>query len=105
MSVKITVVGSDNGQVFRVDTIEHEGSLWLVPKWVEVLDPAGQEPARAIRLTGLPYQTAQIAGVDFYLQTPIPRGVLNGETPPEQAIGFVVVDRPADNRLASLRPQ
>lgn len=100
MDVKFTLVGSDNGKVWKIDTIEHEGALWLVPEWVEVTNPAGQEPKRAIRLTGLDYEDCPNPDADYFLRTPIPKGVLDGTTPPEKADGFVVVDRPSDDRVA-----
>lgn len=100
MDFKTTLVGSDDGAIYKIDTIEHEGALWLVPIWVEVINPVGQEPGRAIRLTGLDYDDAPQEGIDFYLKMPIPKAILDGITPPEKAIGFVVVDRPIDDRLA-----
>lgn len=101
---KFTLVGSDDGKILKIDTIEHEGALWLVPEWVEVINPAGQEPKRAIRLTGLDFEDCPTPAADYLLKRSIPKHVLNGTTPPEKATGFVVVDRPVDNRLASRRP-
>lgn len=104
MDMKLTLVGSDGGKVFLIDTIEHEGALWLVPEWVEVIDPPGQEPKRAIRLTGLDYEPSANPDADFALKTTVSIGILDGTTRPEEADGFLVVDRPDDNRLASKRP-
>lgn len=40
----------DDGNTHLVDTIEHEGDLWLVPSWLETQFPHMQKPARIIRM-------------------------------------------------------
>ena len=40
----------DTGEVKLIDTIEHEGSLWLVPKWLDTPYPGMQKPVRMICL-------------------------------------------------------
>lgn len=101
--LKVTLVGSDDGNIWKIDTIEHEGALWLVPRWVEVINPTGQEPARAIRLTGLDFEASPTPDADYFLKTPIPKDILHGTGQPSAVDGFVVVDRAPDNRIA--RPQ
>lgn len=100
MQVMFTLVGSDDGNIYKIDTIEHEGALWLVPEWVAVIDPVGQEPARAIRLTGLDYERSPNPDADHFLKTPIPKSILHERGQPKEGDGFVVVDRPIDNRVA-----
>lgn len=102
--MKFTLVGSDDGVIYKVDTIEHEGALWLVPRWVEVIKPEGQEPARAIRLTGLEFEASPNPDADYFLKKPIPKAILHGTALPRPEDGLVVVDRVPDSRLASLRP-
>lgn len=98
--LKFTLVGSDDGKIWKIDTIEHEGELWLVPEWLEVTYPAGQLPKRAIRLTGLDYEDCPNPDADYFLKSPIPKAVLFGPTPPEEATGFVVVVRQDDRPKA-----
>ena len=45
-----TYVTYDNGQTVLIDTIEHEGDLWLVPEWLPTTFPKMRKPARIIRL-------------------------------------------------------
>lgn len=100
MNVKTTLVGSDDGSIYSIDTIEHKGALWLVPRWVEVTDPAGQEPARAIRLTGLDFEVSSVPNADYFLRNPIPKAILHGTALPSPEDGLVVVDRAPDSRTA-----
>lgn len=103
MDAKFTLVGSDDGAIYKIDTIEHEGVLWLVPEWVLVRDPEGQEPARAIRLTGLEFEEISHSEANYLVKHSIPKSVLFGPGLPEASSGFVVVVRQHDDRVS--RPQ
>lgn len=103
MKEKLSLVGSDDGVIYSIDTIEHEGMLWLVTDWVEVIDPIGQEPARAIRLTGLEFEEIDHSGANYLVKRSIPKSVLFGPGLPEASTGFVVVVRVADSRVS--KPQ
>lgn len=96
MTIFKTAVGSDDGTVYTCDTIEHEGQLWLVPIWTEPPAPEKTKPARIILLDSLPHQTLDkmFGPHHIVLNVPIPKAVLDGRTPPEQAHGFVVKDWP-----------
>ena len=45
-----TYVTSDDGYTYLIDTIEHEGYLWLVPAWLDAPYQQMRKPARIIRL-------------------------------------------------------
>lgn len=92
---KKVLVPDEKGNFFTCEAIEHDGGLWLVPKWLESPVEGVRRPARIIRMDSLP-QTKLPAGweQDSAIATSIPTGVLNCETPPEKAHGFVVIDEP-----------
>lgn len=95
MQIFTTAVGSDDGKIYTVDTIDHEGAFWLVPHWTIPPGEGVRRPTRMIRLD----RSAMLPAPpgypqDWVLQTPVPKAVLFGETPPEEAHGFEVVDRP-----------
>jgi hypothetical protein len=48
-----TAVKSDDGKIYWIDTIEHEGGLWLVPKWLATTYPQMYKPARMIQMDTL----------------------------------------------------
>ena len=99
MKILKTLVGSDDGQIRTCDTIEHEGGLWLVPHWSVAPSQGWKMPTRIIRMDTLPHQKMPDSWAqDYVLNGPIPKAVLFCETPPEEAHGFVVIDRP-DIRL------
>lgn len=76
-----TQVRTDNGLMVNVDTIEYDGGLWLVPRWLEGPSPAMKKPARLIRMDTLPHQDiGPIPGGlrRFYiLQDSLPKAVLD----------------------------
>lgn len=78
-----TYVTYDDGQQVLIDTIEHEGDLWLVPEWLPTTFPKMHKPARIIRL---PKEGLRDLGPDFLgsgihahkLDDPIPKAVVDG---------------------------
>ena len=95
MKIFNTLVGSEDGQMRTCDTIEHEGGLWLVPHWCVAPTEGWRKPTRIIRMDLLPHQKmSDDWPQDYMLSGPIPTSVLFGQTPPEEAHGFDVIDRP-----------
>jgi hypothetical protein len=91
-----TAVGAGN-KILTVDTIEHEGGLWLVPKWLVAPTEGWQKPARIIRIDVLAHQDLRpkmFGPHHIVLSEPIPIGVLDLSTPPEEARGLTVIDNP-----------
>jgi hypothetical protein len=88
-----TAVPSDNGTIHTIDTIEHEGKLWLVPQWLDKPKEGLSRPARIIRIDSLPHETS--SGVhQFVLANYMPKAVLDGEIPPELESQYEVVELP-----------
>ena len=94
-AIKKTLAGSDaSGQLFLLDTIEHEEQLWLVPMWTVFHDEKLKKPNRIIRLDGLPYQKVKFGQADFLLRIPIPKELLDRRKPDKIAKPFVVKEAP-----------
>jgi hypothetical protein len=88
-----------DGGIFKCDTIEYQGKMWLVPEWLENPKAGWTMPARIILLESLPHQTTTgNAFGDFVLNQPIPKAVFNGQ----QSGGiYIVLERP-DIKIKSL---
>jgi hypothetical protein len=116
MKILLVIVGSDDGKIYKVDAIEHEGKLWLVPHWLDVPAQGLTKPARLIRMDVLPFQrmTNPAYGADFVLNAPVPKALLEPNTPRQEVPGFEVQelpeisfpisDRKAQSSAASKRP-
>lgn len=66
--------------VFCVDTIEHEGGVWLVPEWIELPGQGFQKPARIIRIDLGRLQAPEGMVFDYVLNDELPEAVLDGRT-------------------------
>jgi len=82
-----------SGGVYKCDTIEHEGRMWLVPDWISYPTKGTMQPIRIICLDLLQHQKTpwRTDGVDFVLNKAIPKAVLDGA----KAVGYVVVENPS----------
>lgn len=77
--------------VYCIDTIEHQGGLWLVPEWLEIQGGQVRKPERIIRLDCLQYQSEpEGLAFDYVLNDSIPQAVLDGQT----IAGYIVEIRP-----------
>ncbi len=47
---KVMVSFDNNGNIFLADGIEHEGSIWIVSKWLNNPAEGNKKPERIIRL-------------------------------------------------------
>ena len=86
---------AEPGHVFSCDTIELQGSMWLVPAWTVNFTTAMMRPERIICLDHLPHQkTSQNHPAHFVVNIPIPKCVFDGEIPPETSYKFEIVENP-----------
>ena len=86
---------SEPGHVFSCDTIELQGSMWLVPAWTVDFTTAIMRPERIICLDHLPHQrTSQSQPAHFIVDIPIPKCVFEGKVPPETTHNFEIVENP-----------
>lgn len=92
---KITLVALEGtGATYKVDTIEYEGKNWLVPEWLENPSQGWYMPARIVCLETLQYQVSETEGIDFVLNTIVPKSVFEGRVPNGTTDQFVVVEKP-----------
>lgn len=103
MKILKTMVGSDNGTIYKIDTIKFRGGLWLVPGWLESPEEKWRQPRHIIRIDHLPHQKldqSDPGGIpaDYVLNGPVPKAVLDGASqgPPERPF---VVERLPEIRL------
>ena len=82
------------GIIYKVDTIEYQGKMWLVPEWLDNPRGGWRMPTRIICLDMLPHQkTPGNPAADFVLNSGIPKSVFDGlaQTQPEER--YVVIER------------
>jgi hypothetical protein len=93
-----TIVKSDDGQTYQIDTIEHEGGLWLVPMWLATPYPHMRKPVRIILTDKLAHKDlGRVPGTDlhlFSLDDLIPKAVLDGIVQSQSTEPFDVVEGP-----------
>jgi hypothetical protein len=96
------IVGYEDGTSEVVGAVEHEGAVWLVPKWLPDRDVGVRRPERMIRLDQFRHQRfdppatdpGPLAGVNFALNDPLPRSLFSGELTPTLREQYVVLDKP-----------
>lgn len=88
----------DSNTVDIIDTIQYQGKLWLVPKWLDYPDLGVRKPARLIRIDSVPHQKLKPGSgypADLLLSVPVPRSAVDGHsTQPGPAGEFEVVLMP-----------
>jgi len=95
MNFKRTMVLTREGSVGTFDTIEYEGALWFVTKWMHSRSAGAQRPERIVRLDRHDLAPApDHPGIDFLLQSPVPKSVFDMAISPAALNGYSVVDRP-----------
>lgn len=92
MKIVKTYVGSEDGQVLKLDTIEHDKKLWLVSHWLDTPDGKWTMPGRIIRLDLLDHSPFGDAG--YVLNGSIPKSLLAVGSPREPVRGFEVIELP-----------
>jgi hypothetical protein len=78
--------------IHKVDTIEHEGKLWLVPHWLDSPSEGVTRPNRIIRPVGAAF--APYGEGEFVLEKPVPKELLARETPKAPLPGYEVRELP-----------
>jgi hypothetical protein len=89
-------VGSGGGAILECDAIRYDGKLWLVPEWLDEPSSGTTKPRRMIRIDTLPHQPMAnpAYGMEFILNGPLPKAVLDGVAEPEQAAQYEIVELP-----------
>ena len=81
--------------VIKIDTIKHDGRMWLVPGWIEGPTAGFLMPKRIVCLDRLRHQAMpKNHSADFVVNDPVPKTVLDGQRPPKAESRYVVIERP-----------
>lgn len=90
---------ADGTRVFACDGVDFEGKVWVVLEWAISADERGwKSPERMICIDNLPHQSLppdNPFGVDFAVNTALPKAILDGSDEDPQASGYVVCLRPS----------
>lgn len=81
-----TMVRFDDGEIEHVDTVIHDGKLWIVPFWLDT-----SRAGRLIRIDSLPHQNSSFPGQNFVLNVTMPRTLFSRHLP-SQVKGFEVLE-------------
>lgn len=83
------------GKIMKCDTIELNEKFWLVPEWIDNPAEGTRKPLRIICLDNLPHQKIDSGDpADFFLTSPIPICVFEGEIPAEAIFRFDIIEHP-----------
>lgn len=97
---KTLVALEGTNRIVKVDTIRHDGRLWLVPEWIEVPSEGWSRPRRIVLLAEEAVEPTTTGGATFLLKTPMPKAVLDGLSRSGSAGEYVVVEEPEIRLLA-----
>lgn len=93
MKIFKTMITFPDG-IYTIDTIEHEGELWLVPEWIDGTPSEGYSmPVRIIRIPLL-HEAGPDVSADYIVSYPLPKDVLDGAIPMELAHVCDVIESP-----------
>jgi hypothetical protein len=94
--LKSIVIRPATGRIDKMDTIEFEGKLWLVPHWLDEPIRKVTKPARLIRMDLLPHQSMAGTGygADFVVSYRIPKELFELTPLKEQLPGYEVLELP-----------
>lgn len=83
--IQKTMAGREDGPILMVDTIKHEGALWLVSEWANNYQQGFKSPKFMSRLTGHRYSVFGPESkypAQYFLEEPLPIPFLRGESSP-----------------------
>ncbi len=94
-TIKKTLVWTDNNNEL-VDTIEHEGSLWLVLGWCDQSTLGLTRPTRLVRMDPSVHKIWDQSHpkADFVLNGILPKSLFDHKTSPQQETHFHVLELP-----------
>jgi hypothetical protein len=95
LKTMMAISDAEDGRIYKVDTIEHEGKFWIVPEWIDNKVTGWSSPTRIILLDVLPHQKSPGGPADFVLNYGMPKSVFyEGRIPPQPEHRFVVIENP-----------
>jgi hypothetical protein len=83
-----------DGAHYAMDVIEHEGSFWLVPEWIDDTAAGVSMPRRIVSLATIPHEVMRADNPKIVVNYPVPKSVFDGAPPSEIAGKYVVIELP-----------
>jgi hypothetical protein len=83
--------------IYTIDSIEHQGRLWLVGGWLEDRAAGFRIPQRLVCPLKMGFQPNPQPGpgrVDYSISAPVSKAAYEGRVPPELAADYVVLEQP-----------
>jgi hypothetical protein len=98
--LKVMMALEGEPRIFECPAIEHEGAVWLVPRWLPTQGDGYAMPERLIRLDQFAHQVLRQPGdpADYAINVPISKVLFEGPISLKLKAQFIVLDRP-DIRL------
>jgi hypothetical protein len=93
-------------QLHKIDAIEHDGKLWIVPYWFDIPERGVTKPGRIIRVDTL--RTQDVRGGQFgdvVVHDPLPKEILEMNCPEQMLKQFEYVDHPNIEFPIDARPR
>ncbi|EJW13315.1 hypothetical protein A33M_4235 [Rhodovulum sp. PH10] len=93
----VIVKFSDDGSLAQCAAVRHQGTLWLVPDWIDDPDAPLMRPERMVSTAGMPLDKGGRLGkreFDWVLRQEIPKAALTGPLPLPDGSPLTIVARP-----------
>lgn len=92
--LEVSAFMENDGSIYKVDAIEYEGAIWLVPHWIEFLHEGVMKPTRIVRLDRLVHQKVGVAGSEYIVNEPLPKSLFETRKPEQIPARYVVIESP-----------
>lgn len=93
--IRKTLVFHEDGNAFlHVDTVEHEGQWWLVPRWLIQAGTGSRQPERMIAISQFKYQKSIFPGCYWAITQQLPRFLFDHHDPQKIDAKYVVLLAP-----------
>lgn len=91
--IKISMVATGR-KIFRMETIEHDGTLWLVPDWYEMPSEGWMRPARMVSLKTVRHHVVDADDFQVVVEEPLPDDLQSPNAALETAKKTTVINLP-----------
>jgi hypothetical protein len=85
-TINVTLHIEGDAALYQCSAIEHEGEVWLVPKWIPSPSEGYALPERMISLRRYRHQMFENRSGDLLINIPVPRALIDGPLSPELGV-------------------
>ena len=90
----LTLQGGTTPGIHKMDAIEFEGHVWLVPEWIDFHAEGITMPARIVSLANIPHERTTAPGMEVVVSFPLPAAVFAGTLKEDLERKYTVVEKP-----------